>query len=101
MNFKKKHLIPFLAGLAFLIGLVSLMLPFLPIGWLMIGIALIILLPYLRPLRKVFIWAAKKDDSKIVSRAGNKVVELYAWAHEYQKAIMIQKAIEEQKQDRD
>jgi uncharacterized Tic20 family protein len=94
MNFRKKHLIPVLAGIAFIIGIISLLLPFLPIGWLMIGISLFILLPYLSPLRKLFIWASKKDDTKVVSRAGQKVVELYAWAHEYQKAAEVKRTVD-------
>jgi len=94
---KKKYIIPLIATLTFALGTASMLLPFLPFGWLLYGVTVLLLIPYFKFLRNAFKWIASKDDSGTVLKFSNKIVGLYTWAEENDKAEEIKKVSEEAK----
>jgi hypothetical protein len=77
----KAFVIPLIAILTFAIGTACLMLPFLPFGWALYALTALILMPYIKPLRKVFMWVADKDRTDTVVKIGYKIAALYRWSN--------------------
>lgn len=77
---KRTYIIPLIATGTFILGLACLFLPFLPFGWLLLFMTALILTPYFKPMKKLLIWAMKRDKSGIFDKARKKVSELYKWA---------------------
>jgi len=91
----KKYIIPALAIVIFLAGLASLMLPFLPFGWLFLALAALLVAPYFKFMRRFIGWLAKKDNSGLVKKAGGKAARLYRWAEDEDRAGKLETIIEE------
>jgi len=91
----KKLIIPAIATLIFIAGLVSLALPFVPLGWLLIALASLLMAPYFKFMRKFIGWLAKKDTTDFVERAGKKASKLYEWAGDQQSTEKLGALIEE------
>ncbi|MCH8557505.1 MAG: hypothetical protein LAT84_06785 [Balneolia bacterium] len=89
----KKYIIPVLAGFTFLLGLAALTLPFLPIGWPLMAITALLVMPYFKKAQKGFSWIADKDSSGLLLKGADAVIELYHWADEDKKADEIDDAV--------
>ncbi len=83
---KRTYTIPLIATGTFLLGLVCLFLPFLPFGWFLLFITALLLTPYFKPIKKLLLWAIKRDKSGIFEKARKKVSELYHWAGDKKRA---------------
>lgn len=94
---KKKFIIPLIATVTFALGTAAMLLPFLPFGWILYGATVLLLVPYFGFLQSAFKWIASKDNSKTVLKISNKIVELYTWAEQNDKAEEIKKVSEEAK----
>lgn len=94
----KKIIIPAIAILIFIAGLVSLVLPFVPLGWLLIALASLLMAPYFKFMRKFIGWLAKKDTTGFVRQAGEKASKLYKWAGDQQRAEKLKALIKENDQ---
>lgn len=92
----KKYFIPALAVVSFLGGSVSMILPFLPFGWLLYGVVALLVVPYFNSAKKALGWVADKDGTKSTSRVSEKIADLYRWADEEEKADEVEKAAEEE-----
>lgn len=92
---EKKYFIPALAIASFIVGSVSMILPFLPFGWLLYGVSALLVVPYFKRAKKAFGWVADKDGTGSTSKISNKVADLYRWADEDEKANEVEKAAEE------
>ncbi|MDR7132215.1 hypothetical protein J2X69_004582 [Algoriphagus sp. 4150] len=90
----KKFIIPAIATLIFIGGLVSMVLPFVPLGWLLISLASLLMAPYLKFMRKFIAWLAKKDTTGFVEKAGEKASKLYEWAGDHKRAEKLESIIE-------
>ena len=83
---KRIYIIPLIATGTFILGLICLLLPFLPFGWLLIFMTALLLTPYFKPMKKLLIWLIKRDQSGIFDKARKKVAELYHWAGDTARA---------------
>ncbi|WP_192348937.1 hypothetical protein [Algoriphagus sp. Y33] len=90
----KKFIIPAIATLIFIAGLVSMVLPFVPLGWLLIALASLLMAPYLKFMRKFIAWLAKKDTTGFVEKAGEKASKLYEWAGDHKRAEKLESIIQ-------
>lgn len=88
-KFKKKYIIPIIAGITFIIGLACMLIPFLPFGWLLMAMTALLIFPYFEFMRKFLGWLLKKDKTGIIKKAAEKVNELYTWAGEKKRAKQI------------
>lgn len=91
----RAYAIPFIAMLTFVLGTVSLMLPFLPFGWALYALTALLLIPYIKPLRKVFKWVAEKDSSGTAVKVGYKIAALYRWSHKSKLADEVTATVKE------
>lgn len=71
------------------------MLPFLPFGWALYGITALILMPYIKPLKKVFLWIAEKDGTGTAIKLGYKIAVLYRWSEKTDLSRDIVEAVNE------
>lgn len=71
------------------------MLPFVPLGWLLVGLASLLMAPYLKFMRKFIGWLAKKDTTGFIEKAGEKASKLYEWAGDRKRAEELETIIEE------
>ncbi len=92
---KKAYIMPLVALGTFLIGTVAIFFPFLPFGWALYAVTALILAPYLRPLRRFFLWLAKKDKSGRVNKIGFRIAVLYRWSERTDLARKILTALQE------
>lgn len=83
---KRRYIIPLIATGTFILGLICLVLPFLPFGWLLLFMTALLLTPYIKPMRKLLIWLIKRDKSGTFDKARKKVAELYHWAGDKARA---------------
>lgn len=83
---KKKFIIPLIATGTFILGMICLMVPFLPFGWLLLIMTTILLTPYFKPVEKLLKWIIKKDKTGIFDKARCKVAQLYKWAGDKKRA---------------
>ncbi|MEB2786130.1 hypothetical protein [Algoriphagus persicinus] len=95
----KKFIIPTIATLIFIAGIVSLLLPFVPLGWLLIVLASLLMSPYFKFMRKFIGWLAKKDKTGFVEKAGEKASKLYEWAGDHKRADKLDIIIDENSQN--
>lgn len=95
----RKLLIPTIAALIFIGGLVSLLLPFVPLGWLLIALSSLLMAPYFKVMRKFIGWLAKIDKTGFVEKAGEKASHLYEWAGDTKRAEKLEAIIEENSKD--
>tara|TARA_R110002072_G_scaffold299920_1_gene476214 strand:- start:163889 stop:164206 length:318 start_codon:yes stop_codon:yes gene_type:complete len=91
----RKFIIPAIASLIFIAGLVALLVPFIPVGWLLIALASLLMAPYFQFMRKFIGWLAKKDTTGFVEKAGEKASQLYQWAGDHKRAEKLETIIEE------
>ncbi|GAA0880679.1 hypothetical protein GCM10009119_36490 [Algoriphagus jejuensis] len=91
----KKFIIPAIAFVIFIAGLVSMALPFVPLGWLFIATTSLLLAPYIPFIRKFIGWLSKKDKTGFVEKAGEKAADLYRWAGDKKRAKKLESIIEE------
>ncbi|WP_111610805.1 hypothetical protein [Algoriphagus yeomjeoni] len=96
----RKLFIPTIATLIFIGGLISLLLPFVPLGWLLIALSSLLLAPYFKLMRKFIGWLAKIDKTGFVEKAGLKASKLYEWAGENQRAKKLETIIDENTSDK-
>lgn len=83
---KKKFIIPLIASGAFIVGLICLMVPFLPFGWFLMFVTALLLTPYFKPVEKLLKWLIKKDKTGLFNKARQRVARLYHWAGDYERA---------------
>ncbi|MEB2775075.1 hypothetical protein SYJ56_07140 [Algoriphagus sp. D3-2-R+10] len=95
----RKFIIPTIATLIFIAGLVSMVLPFVPLGWLLIMLASLLMSPYFKFMRKFIGWLAKKDKTGLVEKAGKKASKLYEWAGDDKRADEMDTIIDENSQN--
>jgi hypothetical protein len=95
----KKFIIPAIATLIFIAGLISLALPFVPLGWLLIALASLLMAPYFKLLRKFIGWLVKIDKTGFMKKAGEKASHLYQWAGDRKRAKKLEAIIEENSQN--
>lgn len=95
----KKFIIPAIATLIFIAGLISLALPFVPLGWLLIAITSLLMAPYFKFMRKFIGWLAKIDKTGFIEKAGEKASHLYQWAGDSKRAKKLEDIIEENSQN--
>ena len=62
------------------------MVPFIPVGWLLIALASLLLAPYIKFMRKFIAWLSKIDKTGFVEKAGEKASDLYEWAGDKKRA---------------
>jgi hypothetical protein len=93
----KKYIIPAIAILTFIAGLVSLMLPFLPFGWLLLAVSALLVVPYFEVMQRFIAWLSQKDTTGIVEKAGAQASKLYRWADDDQRADKLEDVIKENK----
>jgi len=93
----KKLIVPFVALITFSLGIVCLMLPFLPFGWLLMGITTLLLVPYFRPLEKLFRWLAKKDKTGFSEKARKTVEKFYLWIGDRRRALKMHNFLKRKK----
>jgi hypothetical protein len=91
----KKLIIPAIALLIFIIGLVCLFVPFIPLGWLFIALASLLMTPYLKFLRKFVSWLAKIDKTGFLEKAGKKATKLYQWVGDHKRAKKLRAILNE------
>lgn len=97
----KKLIIPGIAFLIFIGGLAALMVPFIPVGWLLIALSSLLLAPYLKPVRKFIGWLSQKDKTGFVEKAGGKASKLYRWANDPIRAKQMEAILEEHKPEKE
>lgn len=74
-------------------------LPFVPLGWLLIALSSLLLSPYFKFMRKFISWLAKKDKTGFVEKAGEKASKLYEWAGDHKRADELDTIIDENSQN--
>tara|TARA_R110000823_G_scaffold232208_1_gene358717 strand:- start:24 stop:341 length:318 start_codon:yes stop_codon:yes gene_type:complete len=95
----KKFIIPIIATLIFLAGLISLALPFIPLGWLLIALTSLLMAPYFKFMRTFIGWLSKIDKTGFVDKAGEKASQLYQWAGDDKRATELETIMEENSQN--
>lgn len=93
----KPLIIPLIAAGCFLVGIVSVWLPFLPIGWLMLAVTALLLVPYFRFIRRIVFWLSKKDRTGLISKAGEQAIKLYIWAEDQHGARLLERLFRRKK----
>lgn len=83
---KRKNIIPIIAFLTFAAGTVSIMLPFLPLGWFLYAVTALLLIPYFKPIQRAFEWIATKDRTGFTKRACLFTAKIYRWAKDEENA---------------
>ena len=96
----RKLIIPTIATLLFIGGLITLVLPFVPLGWLLIALSSLLMAPYFKFMRKFIGWLAKIDKTGFVEKAGEKASSLYEWAGDLKRAEKLETIIEENTQNK-
>ena len=91
----KKFIIPALAILILISGFVFMLLPFIPLGWLFVGIGSLLLTPYLKFMRKFIRWLAGKDRTGILEKAGKKAAKLYQWVGDHKRARKLKAIVQD------
>ena len=92
---KRKHLIPILAFLTFVGGTVAIVLPFLPIGWFLYAVTVLLLIPYFKPFQDGFKWLAERDTTGFTKRASHFTADIYRWAKDPDNADRFDELSEE------
>lgn len=92
---KKAYVIPLIAIITFVLGSVSIMLPFLPFGWALYALTALVLMPYFKPLRKFFMWVAEKDNTGFAVKVGYKIAALYRWSEKTKLAREVSDTVRE------
>jgi len=91
----RKFIIPAVALLVFIAGLVFMVIPFIPLGWLFVALASLLMAPYLKFMRKFIGWLSTKDKTGSVKKAGEKAAQLYQWAGDPKRAAKLETILEE------
>ncbi len=91
----RKYLIPILAILTFIGGTVSIVLPFLPLGWFLYAVTILLLIPYFKPFQDGFKWLAKRDRTGFTHRASRFTADIYRWAQDPENAHRFEELSEE------
>lgn len=76
-------------------GSISMLLPFLPFGWLLFGVSALLVVPYFQRAKKAFSWISDKDSTGSISTLAVKIADLYRWADEEEKANEVEKAADD------
>lgn len=91
----KKFVIPSIALLIFIAGLVFMVIPFIPLGWLFVALASLLMAPYIKFMRRFIGWLSTKDNTGFVKKAGEKAAHLYQWAGDPKRAAKLETILEE------
>jgi uncharacterized membrane protein len=91
----KKYIIPSIAVLILILGLVFMLIPFIPLGWPLVGIAALLLAPYVKFMRKFIKWLAGKDRTGILEKAGKAAAKLYHRVGDHRRAKKLRAIVEE------
>ncbi|MCZ4407453.1 hypothetical protein O3Q51_01435 [Cryomorphaceae bacterium 1068] len=87
----RKYVIPIIATLCFAVGTVSILLPFLPLGWFLYAVTALLLIPYFSPFQKGFEWMAERDETGFTKKACDFTATIYRWAKDEKNAHLIEK----------
>ncbi len=80
-----KRILFFVVGfLVFILGLICLMLPFLPFGWLLIIVSLLLFMPYFPFFKRWLSWLEKKDRTGFSKKMKKYSISFYNWTHDIQ-----------------
>ncbi len=71
------------------------MLPFLPLGWFLYAVTVLLLIPYFKAFQRAFEWIAKRDDTGFTKRACLFTAKIYRWAKDEKKAHIFKEMSEE------
>lgn len=69
--------------------------PFIPLGWLFVALASLLMAPYIKFMRKFIGWLSTKDKTGFVKKAGEKAAHLYKWAGDPKRAAKLETILEE------
>jgi putative Mn2+ efflux pump MntP len=76
-KFVKNNLRYIAGALIILLGLVFMMIPFIPLGYILLAVGAFLYTPLIPPLKKFVKFLEKKDDSNKVEKAEEKVDEFF------------------------
>jgi len=91
----KKFIIPAIALLIFIAGLVCMVIPFIPLGWLFVALASLLMAPYIKFMRRFISWLSTIDKTGFVKKAGEKAAHLYKWAGDKKRAAKLETILDE------
>jgi len=91
----RKFIIPAVALLIFIAGLVFMVIPFIPLGWLFVALASLLMAPYIKFMRRFIGWLSTKDKTGFVKKAGEKAARLYQWVGDPKRAAKLETILEE------
>ena len=94
------YIIPIIAFFTFIGGVVCMVLPFLPFGWFLIFVTVLLLLPYIKAFEKGYRWVAGRDRTGISQRAGRMTSRFYRWVGDRKNADRIETVAEECERER-
>ncbi len=81
-----KRILFFVVGfMVFILGLICLMIPFLPFGWLLIIVSCILFLPYFPSIKRALIWLEKRDRTGFSRKLKKWSSSFYNWTHDIEK----------------
>ncbi|CAN5329253.1 hypothetical protein BH23BAC3_BH23BAC3_23210 [soil metagenome] len=83
-----------LAVVSFIFGSISMLLPFLPFGWPLLGVSALLVVPYFQRAKNAFGWISEKDSTGLTSTIAVKIADLYRWADDEEKANEVEEAAE-------
>ena len=69
--------------------------PFIPLGWLFVALASLLMAPYIKFMRRFIGWLSTKDNTGFVKKAGEKAAHLYQWAGDPKRAAKLETILEE------
>jgi len=69
----------------FTLGIISMLIPFLPFGWILIFCGMLLLLPYFPSVRKWLKKLSEKDNTGTFKKVRRHVLRFYMWSHEISK----------------
>lgn len=92
MPVNKKYIVPVLAAVSFILGSISMILPFLPFGWFLWGVSALLVVPYFQRAKNAFGWISEKDSTGFISTVAVKIADLYRWAEDDEKAKEVEEA---------
>lgn len=91
----RKYIIPFIACLTFLLGSVAIMLPFIPLGWFLYAVTVLLLIPYFKIFQRGFEWMSRKDNTGFTQKALRFTAKIYRWAKDHENADLFEKMSDE------
>ena len=87
----RKYIIPFIACLTFLLGSIAIMVPFIPLGWFLYVVTVLLLIPYFKIFQRGFEWISRRDKTGFTKRALRFTAKIYRWARDHENADLFEK----------